>query len=204
MFFNFGYYLFDQAIPKNGVTSFAFKIIQLSNYCYIGIGMREIIQKIIMVEIMVLAMNPIQQIKIKVVIHTMKKIKMVNKYHLISQFMISQLKKLTFITDMQNGPKPTQNNYSIFKQIQLMIYTHVYGCVKVLEMVIKYKYQNNFNDIIISIFQTGYTIIKILLLIDENYSNQKLNNFNVIKLSNLTLWRDINYLTKFQPLTLFI
>ncbi|CAD8213642.1 unnamed protein product [Paramecium pentaurelia] len=42
---NGGYCLCDQAIPKNGVTSFAFKIIQLSNYCYIGIGMREIIQK---------------------------------------------------------------------------------------------------------------------------------------------------------------
>ncbi|CAD8213906.1 unnamed protein product [Paramecium pentaurelia] len=121
MFFNVGYYLCDQAIPKNGVTSFAFKIIQLSNYCYIGIGMREIIQKIIMVEILVLAMDPIKQIKIKVVIHTMKKIKMVNKYHLISQLMISQFQKLTFITDMQNGPKPTQNNHSQLFQFYSII-----------------------------------------------------------------------------------
>ncbi|CAD8197715.1 unnamed protein product [Paramecium octaurelia] len=42
---NGAYCLCDQVIPKNGVTSFAFKIIQLNQSCFIGIGMREIIQK---------------------------------------------------------------------------------------------------------------------------------------------------------------
>ncbi|CAD8202387.1 unnamed protein product [Paramecium pentaurelia] len=42
---NGSYCLCDQVIPKNGVTSFAFKIIQLNERCFIGIGMREIIQK---------------------------------------------------------------------------------------------------------------------------------------------------------------
>ncbi|CAD8166282.1 unnamed protein product [Paramecium pentaurelia] len=39
------YCLCDKVIPKNGVTLFAFKMIELSDRCYIGIGMREIIQK---------------------------------------------------------------------------------------------------------------------------------------------------------------
>ncbi|CAD8117198.1 unnamed protein product [Paramecium primaurelia] len=39
------YCLCDQVIPKNGFTLFAFKIIELSSRCFIGIGMREIIQK---------------------------------------------------------------------------------------------------------------------------------------------------------------
>ncbi|CAD8209597.1 unnamed protein product [Paramecium octaurelia] len=39
------YCLCDQVISKNGVTSFAFKFIQLHSCCFIGIGIREIIQK---------------------------------------------------------------------------------------------------------------------------------------------------------------